>query len=165
MLLGLIALALALMACGRDAAEPSWAGPALQLIAERSSKAPRDQHGLLDRSYGLQDLDHDGIFEVLETIPHYEGRREFMNVELAPAFEWVSVFQYQEGAYREATQAFRSFLKGRRAHYELWLRLVQSPSSLSPDSQGLVRANRDEFLAILREYIRRIEKHLAERAG
>ncbi len=134
-----VAFLMALASCTPAASPPSWVGPALQLVSERSARAPRNRHGLLDRSYTFQDLDRDGVFEVLEAVPHFEGKLEFMNVELAPAFEWIAVFRYQEGSYREATGQFKSFLRSRRTHYELWLRLVESADSLASDSQRLAQ--------------------------
>lgn len=159
------ALLTAFASCAPTASPPAWVGAALQLVSERSASAPRDQHGLLDRSYTFQDLDQDGVFEVLEAVPHFEGNLEFVNVELAPALEWVAVFRYQEGSYREATRQFESFLRSRRTHYELWLRLVQSGDALSSDSQRLVRANRGEFVSIIEGYIRRIDELLGKRAA
>ena len=137
---------------------PKWVGAALALIARLSTHAPRDQHGFLERRYHLSDMNHDGIMEVLETIPHYEGRLEFMNAELGPAFEWINIYQYQDGDYREATAQYPLFLTQRRMGYEFWRRLIDNPANLTQDSRGVIRANRDEFIGIINGYIARIDR-------
>lgn len=142
----------------RDGGDPEWVGAALSLISRQSKHAPRDQHGFLDRRYHLSDLNQDGIMEVLEIIPYYEGKVEFMNGELDPAFEWITIYHYQGGDYREATAWFPSFLTKRRIGYEFWRRLINNPVNLTPDSRDLIRANRDEFLGILNGYIVKIDR-------
>ncbi|MCI0370013.1 MAG: hypothetical protein L0214_01200 [candidate division NC10 bacterium] len=138
--------------------DPKWVGAALTLIARLSKHAPRDQHGFLERRYHLSDLNQDGIMEVLEIIPYYEGRLEFMNAELGPAFEWINIYQYQDRDYREATVQYPFFLTKRRIGYEFWLRLIDNPVNLTPDSRGVIRANRDEFLGILNGYLAKIDR-------
>ena len=110
-----------------------------------------------DRDYALQDIDRNGTFEVLETIPYFEDGLEFMNVELAPALEWITIYRLSNGKYIEATEDFTWFLGKRKAHYELWLKLVENPEMLSRDSKGLIDSNRAEFINVLRGYIAKIE--------
>lgn len=123
------------------APEPSWSESASQFMEARLLEAPLDQHGLVERTYSLRDLDSDGIPEILESIPDWETEREFLNIELGSAFEWISVYHFDSGTYLEATALFENFLANRRAHYELLARIVQSPEVLSADSQAATRSS------------------------
>jgi len=148
------------VATGNAASDCAWIDAAQKLIAAQSAVAIRDSEGGLNRRFSLQDLDRDGTFEVLETVSHYEDGLEFMNVELAPAFEWTSVYRLDAGAYRESTSDFKSFLLDRRSSYVLWLALLHEPSTLSDDSRQLIGHNRDEFVAVVRGYIARVDEAL-----
>ena len=154
-------LLLALWPAQACSAGPAWVGAALELIEAQSLAAPRDQHGFLNREYRIQDLNRDGVPEVLECVPDWEANREFLNVEMAPAFEWIVVYQYDGRVYEEATSAFDSFLRVRRAHYELWLRLIESPVALSLDSQTLIQVNQSRFSAALQGHIAHIDRLLS----
>ena len=82
-----------------------------------------------------------------------------MNGELGPAFEWITIYRLSNGKYIEATEDFTWFLEERKAHYELWLKLIEHPELLSRDSKGLIDSNRAEFINVLREYIAKIESY------
>ena len=109
------------------------------------------------RNYVLQDIDHDRKFEVLEYISAFEDSPGFMNVELQGAFEWITIYTFDKTGYRERTASFHWFLEERKAHYQFWLRVLDSPAALSAESRSLVEANKTRFRAILRDYLRRIQ--------
>jgi len=153
-----LSLWLATGIAANDGDVPTWAKAALSLVADLRRASPTDQHGRPTRSYELADLDADGIMEVLEAVPHDETSGAFMNTELGPAFDWINVYEYRDGSYREATERHKQFLRKRRAHYEFWLRLLQKEAALGSDSQALVQANRVVFVAIVRGYIERIDR-------
>lgn len=140
---------------------PDVLGAAKELIARQSSIATRDTEGGLNRTFALQDVDGDGAFEVLETASHFEAGLEFMNTELAQAFEWTTIYRCRKGRYFEATREFPSFLQTARERYELWLRLLQFPELLSDHSKQLIEANRVEFTEVVTGYIKRIDSYTA----
>ena len=129
---------------------------AIVIAQELSARSPRHD-GVPLRTYVLQDLDHDGRFEILEYVSAFENTPGFMNAELNGAFEWINVYAHGGEGFTERTAAFAAFLMQRRARYLFWIRVLQSSDVLSADSRGLVEANREDFLAILHDYLRRIE--------
>jgi len=129
---------------------------AAAFAAELSRLSPLHENVPL-RTYAIRDLDHDGRYEVLETVSAFESAPGFLNVEIATAFEWVHVYRCKDGKFTEDTRSFRWFLSERKAHYEFWRRVLDAPSVLSPDSRSLVEANRTDFRRILDMYLKRIE--------
>ena len=147
--IGLIgALSLAPMAQS-DSAAAAFA----RQLADRSPK----HDGAPLRTYALLDLDKNGHFEVLECVSAFEATPGFLNVELEAAFEWINVYAFGEGGFKDRTASYHQFLTRRKEHYLFWLRVIESPAVLSPDSRSLVEANREKFRTILRGYIKRIE--------
>jgi len=138
-------------------AAPSKSRAAAERFAAELSKRSPEHDGVPTRKYEVRDLDADGRFEVLEYISAYEEAEGFLNEELEPAFDWVDIYRERNGRFVKATGAFPSFLKGCKVFYESWLKAFENPSSLSSDSQGLIKANIREFQETLRGYIRRIE--------
>ena len=129
---------------------------AAAFAAELSRLSPLHENVPL-RTYAIRDLDHDGRYEVLETVAAFESAPGFLNVEIATAFEWVHVYRCKDGKFSEDTRSFRWFLSERKVHYEFWRRVLDAPSVLSPDSRSLVEANRTDFRRILDMYLKRIE--------
>lgn len=117
-----------------------------------------EHDGVPLRMYEIRDLNHDGTFEVLEHVSAYEDAPGFLNAELDPALRWVHVYRYEKGRFIESTSSFRFFLTLRRIHYGHWLRVLDHPEALDPDSRTLVEKNRDRFKTILRSYLDRIRR-------
>lgn len=140
-----------------SAAPPDSAALAATFANQLAARSP-DHDGVPLRTYVLRDLDHDGQFEVLEYVSTFEDSPGFINVELNGAFEWVNIYGLEKGVYRERTGSFRSFLMERKEHYRFWLRILEAPAALNPDSRSLVEANKGKFRSILRGYLRRIEE-------
>ncbi len=130
---------------------------AASFIKALSAQSP-EHDGTPLRMYEIRDLDHDGTFEVLEHVSAYEDAPGFLNAELDSAFRWVKVYRYKQGGFVESTGSFRFFLTLRRIHYEHWLRVLDQPEALDPDSRSLVEKNRDRFKMILRSYLDRIRR-------
>ena len=154
-LLPVMLVATASFVAGQDRS-PSSADAAAAFAAELSRLSPLHENVPL-RTYAIRDLDHDGRYEVLETVSAFESAPGFLNVEIATAFEWVHVYRCKDGKFTEDTRSFRWFLSERKAHYEFWRRVLDAPSVLSPDSRSLVEANRTDFRRILDMYLKRIE--------
>src|SRR3989337_790126 len=129
---------------------------AAAFAAELSRLSPLHENVPL-RTYAIRDLDHDGRYEVLETVAAFESAPGFLNVEIATAFEWVHGYRCKDGKFTEDTRSFRWVISERKAHYEFWRRGLDAPSVLSPDSRSLVEANRTDFRRILDMYLNRIE--------
>ena len=126
-----------------------------QFIAQLSKRAPTHD-GVSLREYKTDDLDKDGVPEVLEIVnPIEEKNPGFLNVELSPAFEWINVFKKIGGQYVNASDKFPSFLRTRQEFYMAWLDKFKDTSSLSADSQNLVKTNRKEFVYTLEDYVQR----------
>ena len=138
------------------AAPPDSAAVSVVFAHELAARSPTHDGAPL-RRYVLQDLDNDARFEVLEYVSAFEDAPGFMNVELGGAFEWVNVHALGDNGFEERTAAYRGFLMQRKELYLFWLRVLKSPDVLSADSRGLVAANKEKFLVILRDYLRRIE--------
>lgn len=156
----LLATALLLMdTATTTAGDPSSrsAEDAASFIKTLSAKSPKHD-GTPLRMYEIRDLDHDGTFEVLEHVSAYEDAPGLLNAELAPAFSWIQVYRYENGKFIEATGSFRWFLTLRLVHYEHWLRVLDQPKALDPDSRALVEKNRERFKTILRGYLDRIRR-------
>jgi hypothetical protein len=143
-------------ATARDLASRS-AEEAAAFIKTLAAQSP-EHDGTPLRIYEMRDLNYDGTFEVLEHVSAYEGAPGFLNAELDPALRWIYVYRYESGRFIESTGSFRWFLTLRRMHYEHWLRVLDHPGALDPDSRGLVAENRDRFKMILRGYLDRIRR-------
>ncbi len=159
MVAALLSVAVLLVAAG--APSSGWQPPsaataarAASFVATLARESP-DHDGVPLRRYLIEDLDGDGACEVLEYVSAFERSPGFLNAELAPAFEWVKVYRYRAGEYREDTTSFRGFLAGRRQSYEFWLRVLENPAVLGQDSRALIRANGEEFKRILKGYVDR----------
>lgn len=155
-------LTVALVLMGVPGSAQAWqpvarssAAQAASFIAELARKSPQHD-GVPLRRYHVQDLDGDGVAEVLEYVSAYEKAAGLLNVELAPAFEWVNVYRYRDGRYGEDAASFGDFLAARRSLYEFWLRVLEHPAVLDKDSQEVVKANRREFRDTLRGFISRV---------
>lgn len=132
---------------------------AARFVAELSRASP-SHHGRAVRTYEIRDIDGDGKFEVLEHVNAYEQAKGFLNVEIEPAFDWITIYRERDGRFVEATGEFSDLLRIRRIHYVLWLRMFANPQSLNADSKQLVEKNRGEFRAILSTYVRRVDELL-----
>jgi len=133
---------------------------AYQFIQELEKKAP-SHDGVSLRRYSLQDINHDGCMEVLESIsPIEEKAVGLLNVEIYPATEWINIYSYKNGKYTEATKEHQWFLQKRKQHYKLWLRLLDNPGVLNEDSRGLLKheENQKALVTLLKDYITRINK-------
>ena len=135
-----------------------WVAAARDVIARETARSARDMEGGLHRRFSLEDIDQDGTFELLARVSHYEAGLEFMNVELAPAFEWTTVYRFDGQTYREATDQYPGYLLNQRTHYVMWLSLLRNPAALSGDSRQLIRANRDDFVGVVEGLIERIDR-------
>ena len=136
------------------AAEPS------QFMKELKEMSPKHD-GVSLRTYWIEDLDHDGEPEVLESINSIEeDATGFLNAELHPAFEWINVYKRKDNRYILATEGFPTFLKNRKSFYQSWLRRLKNISGLDADSQALVRNNGEDFNGTLNDYIGRIDRLL-----
>ena len=148
-LLGAISLAIP--------APPDSASLAAAFAGQLAARSP-EHDGVPLRTYVLQDIDHDNQFEVLEYVSAFENSPGLMNVELKGAFEWVNVYAFDGGGFRERTASLRWFLTERKEHYQFWLRVLELPAALNADSRGLVEANKAKFRSTLRDYLRRIQE-------
>jgi len=156
----IIALAISCFLPGAHCADRSpgtSAYAAAEFIATLSKNLPTHD-GVPLRDYFIQDLDHDGKFEVLERICHFEPNCEFLNTEIGPAFDWINIYREKNGRFVEATGEFGWFLSKRKEHYLFWQRVFNNPSPLYPDSLNLLRTNRTGFNKALKELIFRVEK-------
>jgi len=131
-----------------------------QFINELRGKSP-EHDGALLRTYRIEDLDHDGEPEVLESVNSIEENATgFLNAELYPAFEWINVYKRKDNSYILATEKFPNFLKDRKSFYQTWLKRLKNISRLDSDSQSLVKHNAEDFNRTLNDYIGRINQLL-----
>ena len=138
-------------------AAPSFAVTPEQFMAELKTKSPQHDGAPL-RTYRTEDLNKDKQPEVLEiTNPIDEESTGLLNIELAPAFEWIDVYQKQNDGFALATEKFSEFLKTRRAFYVEWLKKLENPAGLNADSQQLIRSNLQQFQETLNRFIGRID--------
>jgi len=139
---------------------PVNAGDPDQFINELKRHSP-EYDGVSLRRYQTKDLDQDGVLEVLETINQIEeDTTGLLNVELAPAFEWVNVYCKKGSDYGLALGEFPDFLRQRKAAYLSWLERFEKPASLNSDSQELLKANGPLFKKTLHEQVDRINRIL-----
>jgi hypothetical protein len=131
-----------------------------QFINELIGKSP-EHDGVSLRTYWIEDLDHDGEPEVLESVNSIEeDATGFLNAKLYPAFEWINVYKRKDNSYILATDNFSQFLKVRKSFYQAWLKQLKNISGLDSDSQSLVKNNADAFNKTLNDYIDRINRLL-----
>ncbi len=84
-----------------------------QFINELIGKSP-EHDGVPLRTYWIEDLDHDGEPEVLESVNSIEeDATGFLNAKLYPTFEWINVYKRKDNNYILATENFSQFLKKR----------------------------------------------------
>jgi len=118
---------------------------AAELIEKLAAKSP-DHDGVPLREYAIQDINHDGVPEVLETVNTTEENAVgLLNVEMAPAFEWVTIYKLEKGQYIEKTKDFSWFQQQRKQFYQMWLSLLEKPDALSTDSKRLISKNKAAF--------------------
>jgi hypothetical protein len=131
-----------------------------QFIKELKAKSP-EHDGVPLRTYWIEDLDHDGEPEVLESVNSIEeDATGFLNAKLYPAFEWINIYKRKDNSYILATENFPQFLKDRKSFYEAWLKQLKNISGLDSDSQLLVKHNADDFNRTLNDHIARINRLL-----
>src|SRR4030067_3339054 len=92
--------------CAGQDRPPSSADAAAAFAAELSRLSPLHENVPL-RTYAIRDLDHDGRYEVLETVAAFESAPGVLHVEIATAFEWVHVHRCKDGKLTEETCAVR----------------------------------------------------------
>ena len=132
-----------------------------QFINKLIGKSP-EHDGVPLRTYWIEDLDHDGEAEVLESVNSIEEDfTGLLNAELHPPFEWINVYLRKHKSYILAFENFSQFLKVRKSFYQSWLRQLKNISGLDSDSQSLVKNNADDFKKTLNDYIDRIN-HLLD---
>ncbi|MBI5115246.1 hypothetical protein HZA56_02130 [Candidatus Poribacteria bacterium] len=152
----LLILIVAMLMTACASRPPSSADLATEFVSTLEMHSPTHDDVPL-RTYCIRDLDHNGRFEVLERISAYENAPGFLNVEVAPAFDWINIYRERNGAFVEATKDFPSFLAERKEHYEFWLRILGCPEVLSQDSQALIEKNKEEFREVISSYLHRLE--------
>jgi hypothetical protein len=136
---------------------PSSADPATEFVSTLEKRSPTNDGAPL-RTYCIRNIDHDGKFEVLECVSAYENAPGFLNVEVAPAFEWITIYREQDGRFVEATKDFPQFLAERKEHYKFWFRVLDHPDAMSQDSQALIEKNKEEFRKVILGYMQRLEQ-------
>ena len=118
---------------------------AATLIEKLSAKSPVHD-GVPLRNYAMRDINNDGVPEVLETVNFTEENTVgLLNIEMAPAFEWITIYKLEKGQYVERTKEFSWFLQKRRSFYQMWLSLLERPDALSSDSKQLILKNKAVF--------------------
>ena len=138
------------------------ASAAAKFIGEISKESPTFDEIPL-REYEIKDVDHDGGYEVVEIInPIEENSPGFLNIDIAPAFEWINIYRYQNNNFEMATGDFNWFLTLRKSYYQFWLRLFNNSEALDSDSLNLLKSNRKLFEETIKGYIKKIEMLLNE---
>ena len=108
----------------------------------KSNSKAHDGASLND--YLITDINHDGIYEVIERVNRIEQQSTgLLNIELAPAFTFDKIYKFEDGEFAESYDGFSWYLTKRQEHYQLWKRLIENPESLSSDSQNLIKYNKE----------------------
>jgi hypothetical protein len=111
----------------------------------KSKSANHD--GVVLNTYSIRDLDHDGIYEIIETSNRIESTAVgFLNSELSKAFDYHKLYVLAENRYLESESDLGNFLQNKIPEYELWKRLILNPENLNSDSKMLVKENQEYFL-------------------
>ena len=78
-------------------------------------------HGLSLNEYAIKDLDHDGIFEILETVSGLDEKMMgYQDARWGKSTFWINVYRLEKGKYKKATSSFRDFLIERKLFYQHW---------------------------------------------
>ena len=129
---------------------------AKKTIADLKKQSPTHD-GLALNSYSIQDLNNDGVYEIIETLNRIEEEfTGFLNNELSPAFSFDKIYVLTDKKYIKSDSDLNNYLKNKIEHYELWKKLIQNPQVLTSDSQELIKANKDLFLTEIDRIIQSI---------
>ncbi len=127
-------------------------------ILELKSESPYHEGAILN-SYSIKDLDHDGIYEIIETSNRIESTAiGFLNIELSPAFDFDKIYVLYEKKYMKSESDIGYFLQSKISHYELWKRLISNPENLNSDSQKIIEENKESFLNEIDWILKNINK-------
>lgn len=117
-------------------------------------------HGEPLRETKLTDLDGDGVEEVLLHLNRIEESSiGLLNTELFDTFTWIDIYKLKNGSYELATKEFPNYLKHREVFYRNWIMKIKKTENFSRDSSSVIEANHEHFIAILNEYLSRIENY------
>ena len=116
---------------------------AAELVKSLKSKSKAHDGASLNE-YLITDINHDGIYEVIERVNSVEQQSTgLLNIELAPAFSFDKIYTFESGEFKESYDGFNWYLTKKQEHYQLWKRLIENPENLSSDSQNLIKYNKE----------------------
>lgn len=117
-----------------------------QMIAKLKKTTPKHD-GVSIRSYSFQDIDNDGVYELLEKINRIEETSAgLLNIELSPAFEFVKIYKFNNGRFTECLTGCADYFSTRVYHYQFWKKQISNPVNLTADSKALIKSNKTLFI-------------------
>lgn len=135
---------------------------AVNFIDSLRKESPK-VHGIPLNNFFLNDLNHDGVFEVVERINKIENEAPgFLSAELSKAFEFDNIYVFNKSSnnYELNFRVHKDYLIKRKKIYEFWVRQIKNPKQLNYDSQELIKINKERFLSELLRLINLIENDI-----
>ncbi|SDL29646.1 hypothetical protein SAMN05421823_105134 [Catalinimonas alkaloidigena] len=122
-----------------------------------------DHDGASLRTYLFQDVNYDGIYEVVEMTNKIEERSPgFLVYELSAAFYQPNVYSYTNGEFKAGCEDCSWYWQTKLLDHEHWKHLLENPVNLSKDSQQLIDANRKLFMSEIDRLIEETKRHLSQ---
>ena len=93
---------------------------ATELVESLKSNS-KSHDGASLNDYLITDINHDGIYEVIERVNSIEQQSTgLLNIELAPAFTFDKIYKFENGEFAESYDGFSWYLTKSQEHYQLW---------------------------------------------